>query len=370
MIETKAFYDYLKTKNFNFFAGVPDSLLKDLCACIKDNTKKEQNIITANEGNAIALAAGYYLATEKYGIVYMQNSGIGNAVNPLLSLADEEVYQIPMLLIVGYRGEPNTKDEPQHVKQGKVTLDLFKAMQIETVILDENYQEKIDYCYDYLEKNSKPIALIVRKNTFTSYEIEKPKNEYTLTREQAINTILDNLTDKDIIVSTTGKTSRELFELREKKGQGHDNDFLTVGSMGHTSSIALGISLNTKKNVYCLDGDGSFLMHMGSFAIIPSVAKQNFKYILINNGAHESVGSQPTVAFDIDFEKLLTALGFKNVYIAKTTEEITYAIDKLKKGELQALIIYTKLGSRKDLGRPTISPIQNKQALMQKMKRG
>ncbi len=367
MIDTKAFYDYLQAKNFDFFAGVPDSLLKNLCACIKENSDAKHNIITANEGNAIALASGYHIATSKYGVVYMQNSGIGNAVNPLLSLADEEVYSIPMLLIVGWRGEPGVHDEPQHVKQGKVTLPLFKAMEIKTVILEENYQKQIDDCLKYIQKHNKPIALIVHKGMFSEYKTSKPENPYTISREEALETVIDTLTEEDFIVSTTGKTSREIFEIRERRGEEHSNDFLTVGSMGHTSSIALGMSIGTDKNVYCIDGDGSFIMHMGSFAVTASVAPKNFKYILINNGAHESVGGQPTVAFKIDVKKTLLALGFKNVYEATTKEEITKYMSSLKNKELQALVIYTKLGAREDLGRPTVSPVDNKKAMMKKL---
>ncbi len=368
MINTKEFYDYLIEKNLDFFAGVPDSLLKNLCACIKDNTDDSHNIIAANEGNAVALSAGYHVSSGKYGVVYMQNSGIGNAVNPLLSLADEEVYSIPMLLIVGWRGEPGVKDEPQHIKQGKVTIELFNTMNIESLVLNENYKEQIDYCYNYMKQNSKPIALIVRKGTFEDYEIKKPYNNYTIKREEALETILDCLQKDDFIVSTTGKTSREIFEIRERRQESHDSDFLTVGSMGHTSSIALGMSIGSNKNIYCIDGDGSFIMHMGAFSIIPTVAQKNFKYILINNGAHESVGGQPTVGFNIDIKKLLLSLGFNDVYTASTIEEIKEYLPKMRDKKLQALVIYTKLGSRDDLGRPTISPVQNKKAMMDKFK--
>ena len=268
MIETKKFYDYLLKNELDLFAGVPDSLLKNLCAYINDNCDKDKNIITANEGNAIAIAAGYHLATGKYGVVYMQNSGIGNAVNPLLSLADEDVYSIPMLLIVGWRGEPNTKDEPQHIKQGKVTLPIFQAMDIETLILEENYEQQIDYCVEYMNKHNKPIALIVKKDSFTDYKTTIQTNNYSISREEALDTIIRNLADHDFTVTTTGKTSREVYELREIYQQGHSNDFLTVGSMGHTASIAFGMSIGTEKAIYCIDGDSSFLMHTGGFAFI------------------------------------------------------------------------------------------------------
>lgn len=368
MINTKEFYDYLLKNNLDFFAGVPDSLLKNLCACIKENSDKSHNIITANEGSAIALASGYHIASSKYGVVYMQNSGIGNAVNPLLSLADEEVYSIPMLIIVGWRGEPGTKDEPQHKKQGKVTLELFDAMEIEHIILEEDYKQQIDYCYEYMKNNNKPIVLVVRKGMFDDYKTSKPENDYKMTRESALEVIIDNIQKDDFIVSTTGKTSREVFEIRQRRNEEHSNDFLTVGSMGHTASIALGMSIGSDKNVYCIDGDGSFIMHMGNFGVIPSVAKENFKYILINNGAHESVGGQPTVGFDIDIKNVLLSLGFNDVYVATNEEEIKNNLEKMNNKNLQALIIYTKLGSRDDLGRPTVSPLDNKLAMMKKFK--
>ena len=368
MIDTKKFYDYLIAKKLDFFAGVPDSLLKNLCACIKENSDQRHNIITANEGNAVALASGYHISSGNYGVVYMQNSGIGNAINPLLSLADEEVYSIPMLLIVGWRGEPGTKDEPQHVKQGKVTIELFKTMGIECVILDDDYENKIDYCYKYISENNKPISLIVRKGMFTEYKTTKPVNNCTINREKALETVIECLNKDDFIVSTTGKTSREIFEIRERRNEEHSNDFLTVGSMGHTSSIALGMSIGSDKNIYCIDGDGSFIMHMGMFSIIPQIANKNFKYILINNGAHESVGGQPTVGFDISIEKTLLSFGFKNVYKATTTKEIKEYMNNLTEGSLQALVIYTKLGARENLGRPTISPKENKKNMMKKFK--
>ena len=369
MIDTKEFYDYLVNKELDLFVGVPDSLLKNLCACIKENSKPQNNIITANEGNAIAVCAGYHIATGKFGVVYMQNSGLGNAVNPLLSLADEEVYGIPMLLIIGWRGEPGVHDEPQHIKQGKVTTSLLEAMQIEYLILDEDYQKQIDYCYEYMKNENRPIALIVRKNSFNEYKISKEESNYSLTREEALKVILDNLTNDDFVVSTTGKTSREIFELREQNNEGHANDFLTVGSMGHTASIAFGMSLGTDKNIYCIDGDGSFLMHMGSLAIIGQNANDNFKYILINNGAHESVGGQPTVAFNIEIDVILKAVGFYSVFNATTKEEIELGIKNLKEKGLNALIIYTKQGSRPDLGRPTTIPKENKKVIMEKIQK-
>jgi len=367
MIETKAFYDYLINSNIDFFAGVPDSLLANLCACIKENSSCFNNVITANEGNAVAMCAGYYLSTGKIGLVYMQNSGEGNTINPLLSLVDEDVYSIPMLLVIGWRGEPGKHDEPQHVKQGKVTLSLLDAIGMKYSILSDNYQDDLEKAISYMEKNKKPYALIIQKGIFSGYKTEKEKSEYQLTREDALKSIINCLNEEDIIVSTTGKTSREIFEIREQNHQGHSNDFLTVGSMGHTASIAYGISLGSNKEIYCIDGDGSFIMHMGSLAVIGSKLTKNFKYIINVNNAHESVGGQPTCAKNLDIVKILMACGFKKVITAKTEKEITLAMKELKENSKVALVLYTKQGSREDLGRPTTTPIENKEALMKNL---
>lgn len=367
MIDTGVFYNSLVERGLDFFTGVPDSLLKNLCACITANSPKEKNIIAANEGNAVAMALGYHLATGKYGVVYMQNSGEGNIVNPLMSLADEDVYSVPMLLIIGWRGEPGTKDEPQHKKQGKVTLSLLEAMGVEYEILDENWNDQLDRCEKYMKEQNKPFALVIKKGIFSDYSLETAKSDLPLTREDALSVILENLSDKDFIVSTTGKTSREVFELREARGEGHANDFLTVGGMGHTSSIALGAALGTKSNVWCIDGDGSFIMHMGAFAVIAQNAPKNFKYILNDNGAHESVGGQPTVGMDIDIPAILKAAGFKTIVEARNADEIAEGMKVLNDNALAAMVMYTRQGSRDDLGRPTKTPQQNKADMMLKL---
>ncbi len=364
MIDPQAFYDYLKSKDIDLFAGVPDSLLASLCACIKENSDKTHNIICANEGNAIAVASGYHLASGKYGCVYMQNSGLGNAVNPLLSLCDKAVYSIPLLMIVGWRGQPGTKDEPQHVTQGRLTLGLLETLGIKYVVLTDDYQTIIDDCVAYMQREKQPIALVVEKGTFQDYSSPGLVTDFQLTREAALEVILDQLGPDDFIVSTTGKTSREIFEIREARHQDHSRDFLTVGSMGHTASIGFGMSLASDKAIYVIDGDGSFLMHLGCFPVIAQVAKKNFKYILNNNGAHESVGGQPTVALAIDVAGMLQAAGFKTIYSAFTAREIEGALAKMKDESLCALVLYTKVGSRDDLGRPTKSPQENKEELM------
>lgn len=369
MIKPLDFYNCLIENQFDFFAGVPDSLLKELCLCIKDRTKSDRNIVAANEGNAVALACGYHIVSGKYGAVYMQNSGIGNAINPLLSLADDKVYEVPMLLIVGYRGEPGVKDEPQHIKQGELTLPLLDTMGIKYLLLGEEYEKQIAFCRNYIKENGKPIALVVRKNTFDKYEKKIVNtNDYEMSREEALEILIQNLTEEEYIVSTTGKTSREIYEIREKMNMGHGCDFLTVGSMGHASSLALGISLFTDKNIYCVDGDGALLMHMGGLAVALQNAKDNFKYILINNGCHESVGGQPTVAYTIDLENILKGFGFSKVISVIGKEELAAGILALKNNGKTALIVYTNEFSRADLGRPTTTPKENKEAFQQQLR--
>lgn len=368
MINTKNFYNTLIKNSFDYFVGVPDSLLKEFCLCIND-LSKNNHIITANEGNAVAIASGYNIATSKYGVVYMQNSGLGNIVNPLLSLADEKVYKIPMLFIIGYRGEPNVKDEPQHIKQGELTLPLLDTLGIKYFILNDDYKEQIKQCYDYIKQTENPIAIVVKKDTFSKYKkVYNSDNNYELSREEALEIIINNLDNNDFIVSTTGKTSREIFEIREKNKTDHSNDFLTVGSMGHTSSLALGISLNTDKNIYCIDGDGAFIMHMGGLAVAIQNAKDNFKYILINNGCHESVGGQPTIAYDINIKKILLGFGFKKVFIVDNKEDIVLALKEQKENNKTAIIINVNNKSRNDLGRPTTTPIYNKKQFQKKIR--
>jgi len=273
-----------------------------------------------------------------------------------------------MILMIGWRGEPGVKDEPQHVKQGEITLPILDTLGIKYIVLSDNYQNDLDTIHNLLYKEEKPVALIIKKGLFSSFKLTKSLNLYEMSREKALEIILDNIKLEDVVVSTTGKTSREIFEIRESNGQGHKNDFLTVGSMGHTSSIALGISLNSEKNVYCIDGDGSMIMHLGSLGIAANNAKKNFKYIVINNGAHESVGGQPSIGFEIDVKNVLLGLGFKAVYIAKNENEIREAVIKLSHSEKTALVIFTRQGSRDNLGRPTLSPQENKLGLMKFIK--
>jgi phosphonopyruvate decarboxylase len=370
-LEPADFYALLKERGLDFYAGVPDSLLSDFCAYVTDASPQGKHVITANEGAAIGLAAGYYLATRQFPVVYMQNSGFGNAINPLLSLCDPKVYSIPMLLLIGWRGEPGKKDEPQHIVQGKVMSSLLTDLGIQFEILPdyiEGAREAVDSAVHYLERRSGPYAFLVKRQTFTPYSLQNVEpNLYELNREQALGLCIDGTTNFDVLVTTTGFTSREVYELREAKGQDHRREFLTVGSMGHASVIALGIAIaKPTRQVFCLDGDGAMLMHMGSMATIGrTVPCSNFKHILVNNGSHDSVGGQPTRGFDVDFCSIATAAGYKHVFKAKTSAEITEAMKKLREVEGPAFLeIYVNKGARKNLGRPKSTPIQNKTEFM------
>lgn len=370
MINALDFLKCLGDNEFEFFTGVPDSLLKDMCTCISRTLPSDRHITAANEGNAVSIACGYNIATGKTGVVYMQNSGLGNAINPLLSLADEKVYNIPLLIIVGYRGEPNVKDEPQHIKQGELTLPLLETLGLEYIILSEDYRNQIVYCKEYIEMHNKPIVIVVRKSTFARYEGESDKRNHNIcTREKALELVLNNLSENDFVISTTGKTSREIYEIRERNGMGHGQDFLTVGSMGHTSSLALGISRFATHNIYCVDGDGAFLMHMGGLAVAARNMGTNYRYILINNGCHESVGGQPTIAYDINIKDILYAFGFEYVVSADCETEITDGIKFLKEKAKSALIINTNDRSRSNLGRPGTTPESNKNTFIEKLRK-
>ncbi len=370
MIQPKDFFDKIVSEQVLFFAGVPDSLLKSFCAYITEHVDESHHVIAANEGGAVALATGYHMATGKYGLVYMQNSGLGNATNPLLSLADPEVYSIPMLLMIGWRGEPGRHDEPQHVKQGRVTLALLDAMEIPYVVLDgsiKDWQDLVSSLCNQMRDCEKPVAIVVRSDTFEEYELSAVNSDDALlAREEAITILVETIGDDDIVVSTTGKASRELFEVRERYSQTHDRDFLTVGSMGHSSQIALGIALQKPNHrVICLDGDGAVLMHAGALAIVGQKAPPNFVHIVINNESHDSVGGQPTASPNVDYVGLARAMGYRRALKAVSSEEIGSALSQVLSGEGPSLVeIKTRKGSRKDLGRPTIPPVENRNELM------
>ena len=366
MISPEYFYNELTKMGVGFFTGVPDSLLKQFCAYIKDNVPKERNIIAANEGCAVGLAAGYHLATGKIPLVYMQNSGMGNATNPLLSLADPDVYNIPMILVIGWRGEPGVHDEPQHKKQGRITCTLLDTMEIPYSILPEDEEgcnKALKDCSDYISDKGAPYAIVVRKNTFSDYSAKKEKEEnYEMSREEAIGIIADKMKGS-LFVSTTGMASRELYEIRDKEGESHDSDFLTVGSMGHSSQIALGMALNLPdRRIVCIDGDGASIMHMGGMATIASESPYNLTHILINNGVHDSVGGQPTVSREIDLHEIAEAMGYANVFTAEDKVSLEKALECTEGPVFIQVMVHR--GARKDLGRPKSTPIENKDSIM------
>jgi len=318
VIDPVEYTDLLKELGVSFYTGVPDSLLKDFYSCVHDNLDSANDLITANEGAAVAYAAGRYLASSQLGVVYLQNSGFGNIINPLTSLIDPEVYKIPMLFLIGWRGQPGVSDEPQHVKQGKVQEEMLKATGIPYDVHPDTMGESaevLEKAFAHLTKESSPYALLVPKGVFAKYTPEKKlERNFPMKREDALELILGKLGSEVTVVSTTGKTSREVFEIRERNNEGHAQDFLTVGSMGHASHIALGIAhAKPEAQVLCIDGDGAFLMHMGSVPINASLKLKNFKHVVINNGAHESVGGQPTVALEFDLPGVARASGYQEV---------------------------------------------------------
>lgn len=366
-MDISVFTNKLSIHRITFFTGVPDSQLKALC----DYLNKEQpynNITAANEGNALALAAGYHMATGNTACVYLQNSGLGNIINPLASLANEKVYAIPLLLIVGWRGEPGVHDEPQHVFQGEITLPLLDTMSVPYFILTKTTTE--DELEHFLQEFSplfekgKQCAFVVKKGALTFPETVY-QNTHSLKREDAIEIIV-RYAENDVLVSTTGKTSRELFEIRERNQQSHAYDFLTVGSMGHSSSIALGIALNKpEKTVWCIDGDGAVLMHMGSMVVIGSKKPENLIHIVINNESHESVGGMPTVADTVNLPVIAEACNYPSVFSVSSKDELEAVLISLAEQPKPVFIeIKSAIGSRSDLGRPTTTPVENKTALM------
>jgi len=368
MIEAAVLFDALKRHGVGFFTGVPDSLLSSFCAYVDDQCGPNEHVIAANEGNAIALGAGYYLSSGKLAVVYMQNSGLGNAINPLTSLADPEVYAIPLLLVIGWRGEPGEKDEPQHVKQGRITPGQLELLEIPFWVIDGDSEpeEIVQKAMSAVAARNSPVALLVRKDSFAQYKSRRrPSVTSHLRREDALRELLAVARPDDLIVSTTGKTSREVFELRAASGS-PQRDFLTVGGMGHTASLAAGVALgNPDRRVVCLDGDGSVLMHLGAVPVIGQLRPANFLHVLLNNAAHESVGGQPTVGDRIDFAAIARASGYRDYRCVTDVAELRAAWAELSDSAGPAMLeVRIEVGSRADLGRPTSTPAQNKEAFL------
>lgn len=363
---------FLDILNAEFYAGVPDSQLKAMCDCLisRYGVDGVHHVIAANEGNCTALAAGYHLATGKIPVVYMQNSGIGNAVNPIASLLNEKVYAIPCIFVIGWRGEPGIHDEPQHIFQGEITLKLMEDLDVTTFVIGKETSEG-EVCeamnrFRTLLAAGKQVAFIVRKGALEFNGGIKYANENTMRREEVIRHIVAIAGD-DIIVSTTGKVSRELFEIREANGQPHGHDFLTVGSMGHSSSIALGFAMQRPdKKVWIIDGDGAMLMHMGAVAVIGSMKPKNIIHVVINNGAHESVGGQPTVMDKVNLIQIAKACSYAHAVSVDDWESLDRVLATVNKcNEMSLIEVKCAIGARNDLGRPTTTARENKAVFME-----
>ncbi len=356
MIDQKEFITTLNDNGVSFFCGVPDSYLNGFNNYLKNNISAENNVITANEGNAIALAAGHFFATGNIPFVYMQNSGLGNCINPLLSLADKNVYSVPMILLIGWRGEPGTSDgkREQHMAQGRLTKPLLEGMEIPYHVLsDETAIADALWAVETARKEQIPVALIAPNKVMTEKKKNAADDSYPLSREEAIRIILDNMPKNTIYTATTGRATRELFCQRELRGESHSCDFLNIGSMGHASSVALGIALGKKeRKVVCLDGDAAAIMHMGSMAIAGSRNLSNYIHVVLNNGAHESVGGQPSVGHTVDFTGIAENCGFYTVgYPVETEEELAAAMKKcIECGQAAFIDVRIHSGLRKDLG--------------------
>ena len=359
----------------DFYTGVPDSLLKAFCNCLmsKYGTDPAHHIIAANEGNAAALAAGYHLATGKIPVVYMQNSGEGNIVNPSASLLNEKVYAIPVVFVIGWRGEPGVHDEPQHIYQGEITLKLLDDLGIEYFVIDKDTTdlEAVRAMESFREKlnDGKCVSFVVRQGSLTDAAQVEYKNSNIMRREEIIRRVV-RVSGADPVVCTTGKASRELFEIRETEGQSHKYDFLTVGSMGHASSIALGVAFfKPNVKVWCIDGDGAALMHMGAMAVIGSYKPENLVHIVINNGAHETVGGMPTVAANTDLVAAARAFGYPNALSVDSFEELDVALERAKRAKSLFFIeAKCSIGARRDLGRPTSTAKENKEGFISYLK--
>lgn len=361
----------LEELNADFYTGVPDSQLRALCDGLMENKGiGSEHIIAANEGNAVALAAGAYLATGKVPVIYMQNSGIGNAVNPVLSLTSEKVYGIPCIFIVGWRGEPGVHDEPQHIHQGELTIRLLEDLGMRVCVIDADtskcdVRQELAECGEWFAQG-KSLAFVVKKNALQNDVKIQYRNSYVLLREQVIECVAE-AAEQDIIVATTGKAGRELYEVRERRGQAHKYDFLTVGSMGHCSSVALGVALNRpERKVWCIDGDGAALMHLGAMAVIGNRKPKNFVHVVINNEAHESVGGMPTVASTMNIPQIALGCGYEAAVSAQTMEELREKLQQAKNSAVLSLIeVKCAVGARADLGRPKTSPKENRDNFME-----
>lgn len=368
-LSTQELYDPLVNNGVDYFCGVPDSITGPFSHFLQDHAV-DRHIITANEGNAIGLAIGYHIATGKIPLVYMQNSGLSNAIDPLASLADRTVLSTPMLLLVGWRGQPGRNDESHHTRQGEVTPDLLRNLQIpfDTLLRDPvEASKQVSEMIENAGNQNRPHALLIEQGSFVEYLSEGLQlGSDPLSREEAVATVVEALNEDAVVVAGIGKLSRELFEQRQRKNQAHDKDLLIVGGMGHASSIALGIAQQRpEKKVFCLDGDGSTLMHLGALATIGNLRPLNFYHLVFNNGSHDSVGGQPTAAPTIDLPAIARACGYKYVSSQSEADLISNEVTEMQQDDGPAFLeVKIHSGARSDLTRPTVQPGNNKEVFM------
>lgn len=376
MVNPEEYLHSLQDAGVEFITGVPDTLLNDLCLAIEERWPASRHVLAANEGNAITLAAGYHLATGTVPLIYMQNSGLGNAMNPLISLVDRAVYAIPMVLLVGWRGDPTSPDWPQHVRQGEVTPGILSDMDVPFRFLepdDEMILNSIEWAVSTAKERSGPVALLARTGVFdlsekSDFGVED--GPYLVSREEAMASVLDIAPKNTIFVATTGRATRELYELREARRESHENDFLNVGAMGHTSSIAAGIAMaKPGRTVICFDGDSAALMHMGCFAINASLKLPNFIHIILNNGAHESVGGQTSVGHRVDFTEIAAAAGYRTCrgWVSTQVDLQNSTVELLSKGGPALIDMRIRKGMRKDIPKLVMIPLELKTMLMEEL---
>lgn len=370
-IEPRSFYNFLVEGQVNFFVGVPDSLLQNFCKVVDEFSGDDRHVIASNEGNAVSIAMGWYMATGNLALVYMQNSGLGNAINPLTSLIHQKIASIPMLIMVGWRGEPGLSDEPQHLVQGDITLRQLELLEIPYSVIDANTDFKpiLKDLLDLARHNSQPVALVIKAGTFSKFNGSMAHEDLKgLQRELVLNFFAKNSGDDDLFICTTGKTSREMYEIRKKLKE-KCSDFLSVGGMGHLSSIALGLALALpSKRIFCLDGDGALIMHLGSLAINASKQPKNFVHIVLNNGTHESVGGQKTCSDNIDFHKVATGLGYLHYFLVRNESELI-GMKNFIDNNFGPIFVEIKIisYSRSNLGRPEQTVKENVDAFMKKI---
>ncbi len=355
MINPIKFIEFFKRNKISFFTGVPDSTLKNFTYLLNKEFKNHYPVY--NEGSAISLAIGYHLSKKNIACVYLQNSGLSNAINPLISIAHKKVYSIPLLILIGWRGSPKgPPDEPQHHVKGKITKDILKLLDIKTIVLnDENDFSKLKKLINFSKNNNRAVACLIKNNTFKNVNLtfKKKHKKSKIYRKEVLDELLKQIKKKTKIISTTGFTSREIYQLRKEKNYQNGKDFYMVGGMGHAGMVSLGVAINEKNQIICLDGDGSILMHMGSLKTQGLFGRKNFKHILLNNNCHESVGEQDTFAEGTNFPKLCKMLGYKNVFEISYKKDLKKKLNSfLKSNGPSFLEIKIRTGTLKNLIRP------------------